>query len=114
MVQIDFDHNQMLLYPPRHFHYSGKARPLVLSDAFERLTVEANLEGEKKGVYLLDTGYAGSLGINAPYVRQHNLFNRLRCTPERTLSEASAATYLAAVPRWIALPSMGWSCRHWA
>ena len=86
VVKVDFDHKQLLLYKPDTWHYEGPAQPQALTDAVGLLAMAGTLEGDPVSL-LVDTGSSTNLIMNAPFVREHNLFNRLRCTRERPLAE---------------------------
>ncbi|WP_283148961.1 aspartyl protease family protein [Silvimonas soli] len=84
VVHIDFDRNEMTLYPRDSYHYKGNAQPLPAKVMGGRFVVATQLEGDKANL-LLDTGTSMNMVLSAPYVRSHNLFNRLRCTRERPI-----------------------------
>ena len=86
VVKVDFDRSELWLYRPGTYQYQGSSKPITLTSAFGRLAIPAQVEGDW-GSFLVDTGDEGNLTLNAPFVRSHNLFNRLRCTRERVLAE---------------------------
>jgi hypothetical protein len=94
VVEIDYQTKTMNLYSPRTYRYSGKGETVPLSFAGGRKTplVITNLIVEGRAPVAanveLDTGFDGTLLVNSPAVKKHNL---LAAMPEAVRSTARGA-----------------------
>jgi hypothetical protein len=94
VLEIDYQQKVMNLYSPRTYRYSGNGEIVPLSFAGGRKTplVLAKIIVEGRGPVEasveLDTGSDGTLLINSPAVKKHNL---LAAMPEAVQSQARGA-----------------------
>lgn len=81
-VHIDFDHQILTLISPTRFHYAGVAQriPMRQLDNTQPL-IDGEIEGHA-ATLMLDTGSAGNLMVNSPFVQQNDLLYHLRTTRE--------------------------------
>ena len=94
VVEIDYQAKVMNLYSPRTFRYSGKGETVPLSFAAGRKTplvvTKVTVEGRAPidAKVELDTGADGTMMLNSPAVRKHNL---IAAMPELVQSSARGA-----------------------
>jgi predicted aspartyl protease len=83
VVEVDYAADTVRLYRPDEYRPDPAARAVPLRIADEHAMVDAELfvGGQPvAGTFLLDTGASSELSLNAPFVRQHRLLERVGAT----------------------------------
>ncbi len=69
VVEVDYQHHVLRLHRPKTYRYQGKIKPIPLQIKGDRPYVEATVYpyGDEpiKGLFMIDTGSGGGLGISA-------------------------------------------------
>lgn len=78
-IKVDFEHQQITFYDESNFIYAGKAEPIPVHVLKGAVYAEATVDGFS-GLFGINTGYSGSLSLNASLVTQRQLVQRYGAT----------------------------------
>ena len=84
VVEIDYVHCQIVLFDPRNYKYdgAGQALPIQLRNdrPFLRATVALHGGAPVQGLFIIDSGAAGTLILSSPFVRKHQMLSPIQKT----------------------------------
>ena len=80
-VRMDFQHNQLTFFDPSRSRYQngGVTIPLILNEHGNGIYLDAQVDGIP-GRFLLDSGNETGFFLNAAFVNEHNLQEKLHAT----------------------------------
>ena len=77
VVEIDYVTKSINLYDPDNYHYQGKGEKIQIEVEQKHIYMRAPITASKPwpiaGLFMIDTGSAGALVLNSPFVERNNL-----------------------------------------
>jgi hypothetical protein len=84
VVEIDYAAKSMNLYDPKSYHYQGKGEKIPFEvrqkHIYMRAPITASGRSSTNGLFMIDSGSAGALVLNSPFVEQNKLLPPLNQT----------------------------------
>ncbi|MDH4223683.1 MAG: aspartyl protease family protein [candidate division Zixibacteria bacterium] len=76
VFEIDYQNSRITFYQPDIFKYSGTGESLEIELYNKIPSAKATIDGEYKGLFILDTGSGKSLDLNSPFVEEYKLLQK--------------------------------------
>lgn len=73
VVKIDYENQKLTLYEPSGFQYQGKGESIPITLEGNHPHVNAIVDGEYEGNFVVDCGARSSLALHTPFVEKHDL-----------------------------------------
>jgi outer membrane lipoprotein-sorting protein len=73
VVKIDYEKQKLTLYEPSTFKYEGKGEILPITLERNHPHVNAIIDGQYEGIFVIDCGARSSLALHTPFVEKHDL-----------------------------------------
>jgi hypothetical protein len=73
VVKVDYENQKLTLYEPSSFEYGGKGEILPITLEGNNPHVQAKIDGQYEGTFVLDTGARSSLVLYTPFVQKYDL-----------------------------------------
>jgi outer membrane lipoprotein-sorting protein len=73
VVKIDYENQKLTLYEPSSFEYAGKGEILPITLEGNNPHIQAKIDGQYEGTFVLDTGARSSLVLYTPFVQKYDL-----------------------------------------
>jgi len=84
VTKIDYGHSSLSLYAPEGYHYPKGVEVLDMEITQNLPTVEAILDGEYQGKFLLDTGNSGGLVLHSSFIQQNHILDGVKRKVEKS------------------------------
>lgn len=102
IVEVDLDKPAVRLFDPESYTLQGAEwTPTRFSGG--NPTVEATLEGDRKGWFRLDTGANGTVSFHAPFVEKEKLLEGRRTTPSGSMGVGGISASQSGTIEWFEL-----------
>jgi hypothetical protein len=73
VVKIDYENEKLTLYEPSNFKYEGEGEILPITLEQNHPHIEAIVDGQYEGNFVIDCGARSSLTLHTPFVDKHDL-----------------------------------------
>jgi hypothetical protein len=77
VVEIDYAAQLIDLYEPRSYRYAGRGEAIPLEvrqqKIFVRAPIKSSISGNVTGTFMIDTGSAGAVSLNRPFIEKHGI-----------------------------------------
>jgi outer membrane lipoprotein-sorting protein len=73
VVKVDYENQELTLYEPSSFKYTGKGEILPITLENNSPNVKAKIDGQYEGNFAIDTGARSSLVLSTPFVQKYDL-----------------------------------------
>jgi len=84
VARIDYGDKSLSLYDPESYHYPEGMEVLDMEVTQNLPTIEAILDGEYEGKFLLDTGNSGGLVLHSSFIQQNRILNHIKKKVEKS------------------------------
>lgn len=73
VTKVDYENQKLTLYEPSSFKYEGKGEVIPITLEQSHPHVQAKIDGQYEGNFVIDCGARSSLALHAPFVQEHDL-----------------------------------------
>jgi len=84
VARIDYGDKSLSLYDPESYHYPEGMEVLDMEVTQNLPAIEAILDGEYEGKFLLDTGNSGGLVLHRSFIQQNRILNHIKKKVEKS------------------------------
>ncbi len=84
VARIDYGDKSLSLYDPESYHYPEGMEVLDMEVTQNLPTIEAILDGEYEGKFLLDTGNSGGLVLHSSFIQQNHILDKVKKKVEKS------------------------------